>query len=215
MPSSEVGLWLFAGCNGAGKSTFIESATSPGGILFGAEVLNPDRLTKQRLEAAGYTDYSSVPPEVYAECFVRAAGELEAEAEKKLKAKGLICIETVLSTDKYLRLVEVALQAGIPFRLVYVALNSPDLSRQRVANRVAHGGHPVPDSKIVPRYHRSLANFIVFARKATHFWFYDNSDSSKQAPTLLFEGNIEALTTYRWDFDPWAAEILREVTLSA
>jgi predicted ABC-type ATPase len=212
MPSAQGGLWLFAGCNGAGKSTFIGRATAPGGIISGAEALNPDQLTKHLLEAEGYHDYKNVPADLYAACFRRAASALEETACEKLKAKDPVCIETVLSTDKYLRLVDVALQANVSFNLVYVALNSPGLSRQRVADRVARGGHPVPDDKIEPRYHRSMDNFALFAGKATHFWLYDNSDSTKSHnPILLFEGGRNGLTLYDRKFEPWAVALLVKI----
>ena len=47
MPDFGGALWLFAGSNGAGKSTVLKDAISPGGPLEGVPVLNPDHLTKE------------------------------------------------------------------------------------------------------------------------------------------------------------------------
>lgn len=50
------------------------------------------------------------------------------------------------------------IERGLDYRnyLYFVATESPDINVLRVANRVAKGGHPVPEDKIRERYFRSL-----------------------------------------------------------
>ncbi len=84
-------------------------------------------------------------------------------------------METVLSTDKYRDLVESVLAAGGFFGLIYVALDSPELSWERVQNRVSLGGHGVPRDKLFARWHRSIEKLDWYARNAHFFVAYDNS----------------------------------------
>ena len=99
-------------------------------------------------------------------------------------------METVLSTDKYVPMVEQVLSAGGDFFLIYIALRSPELAVERTRERVRRGGHDVPAEKVRARWRRSLEQLPRFARRATHFWVFDNSNSDPDiAPRLLAEGN--------------------------
>ena len=66
---------------------------------------------------------------------------------------------------------------GYHVAFVYIGLASAALSQARVIQRVAQGGHDVPDDRIRTRLPRSLAN----AREALRFvdvgWVFDNSDA--------------------------------------
>lgn len=187
-PSGE--LWIVAGCNGAGKSTFIERVTAPDGRLAGAPTPNLDRNTGELLRQAGYPDPQNVPEDVYWQYFRQADAVLQEEIRRYLETGKVVCVETVLSTDKYLNLVNFARQLGVPFNLVYVTLQSPELAKARVAQRVLAGGHPVPDARVVKRFHASLNNLPAFAVLAHEFWVYDNSDSSSESnpPPQIIHG---------------------------
>ena len=47
---------------------------------------------------------------------------------------------------------------------------------QRVKNRVAEGGHDVPEEKIISRYHRSLSLVHEAIRHADRAFFFDTSE---------------------------------------
>ena len=51
-------------------------------------------------------------------------------------------------------------ETGWRIELLYLALPSVELSRRRVAERVAHGGHAVADADITRRFPRSLRNLL-------------------------------------------------------
>ncbi|NOS70193.1 MAG: hypothetical protein HOP33_09710 [Verrucomicrobia bacterium] len=102
-----------------------------------------------------------------------------------LAAGEAVAVETVLSTDKYRPVVEQLRRDGGMFNLIYVGLNSPELSRQRVAARVAKGGHPVPEEKLAGRWQRSLEHLPWFASRADHFFIFDNSDSNPDQEPVL------------------------------
>jgi len=59
------------------------------------------------------------------------------------------------------------------------------MSRLRVAERVAHGGHGIPDADIVRRFPRSLHNLVhVFAMAVDHAQCFMNTGAQ---PELIFE----------------------------
>src|SRR6185295_13953176 len=68
--------------------------------------------------------------------------------------------ETTLSGRGYLRLVRRLRSDGWRVELLYLALPSAELSRLRVAERVAHGGHSIADADIARRFPRSLRNLL-------------------------------------------------------
>ena len=69
-------------------------------------------------------------------------------------------LETTLSGRGYLRLVRRLQLHGWHVELLYLALPSVELSRRRVAERVAHGGHAIADNDIARRFPRSLRNLL-------------------------------------------------------
>jgi predicted ABC-type ATPase len=87
-------------------------------------------------------------------------------------------VETVLSTDKYRRLVTMAKQTGHQFQLIYVVLDNPERNIERIKTRVANGGHAVPDEKVHARYWRSLGQLPWFMDQADHALIYDNSGAT-------------------------------------
>jgi hypothetical protein len=67
-------------------------------------------------------------------------------------------IETTLSGSWTTRAIKEALARRFFVRLVYICLDNPEQSIQRVHERVAQGGHNVPDDDVRRRYTRSLSN---------------------------------------------------------
>lgn len=58
----------------------------------------------------------------------------------------------------------------------------------RVSNRVALGGHPVPEEKIISRYHRSLALLMDAIKVSNRAYIFDNStDNADGKHTWLAE----------------------------
>jgi len=69
--------------------------------------------------------------------------------------------------------------------LLYLALPNVALSRQRVAERVQHGGHNIPVVDIERRFPRSLDNLLNrFAEAVDFCQCYMNSGAN---PELVFE----------------------------
>lgn len=187
-------LWIIAGPNGAGKTTFVESARIEAGLPEDSYV-NPDAITLSYLREMGIQSWGEAPPDILKSTFIRAANDAERMLNERIEAGQVVLIETVLSTRKYCALVERVRELGGVFNFIYVALNTPGLSRERVALRRSRGGHDVPSDKLVPRWRASLANLPWFAVRAGNFFLYDNSSSSKDEPQVLVLSGTEQVLT--------------------
>lgn len=98
---------------------------------------------------------------------------------KLLEAGQTFTFETVMSHPGKVDLLRKSQQAGYRTYLYYVATDDPAINVSRVANRVALGGHAVPEEKIVKRYHKSLALLIDAIRLANRAYIFDNSTSNR------------------------------------
>lgn len=107
---------------------------------------------------------------------------IETWLDASIDAHQTIGVETVLSTDKYRRLVLKARARGFEVRLIYVDVRSLDLQYERIRYRVGKGGHDVPAAKVAERRARSFAQFPWF------FWNADRAsvfDNSRAEPALV------------------------------
>ena len=69
--------------------------------------------------------------------------------------------------------------------LFFLWIPGAEFSRERVRERVEHGGHDIPDKAIYRRYPRTIRNlFDLYSPLCDQLFFYDNSGS---APELIFE----------------------------
>jgi predicted ABC-type ATPase len=94
-------------------------------------------------------------------------------------------------------------QAGYQVELYYFWLASVELSIQRVAARVASGGHDVPEATLRQRYPRSIRNFWTLYRPlADHWQLYDNSEPGLSV--LVAKGERDQALDVR-DVHRWSA----------
>jgi predicted ABC-type ATPase len=71
-------------------------------------------------------------------------------------------------------------------KLIFLALATPEEAIARVAQRVAQGGHHVPDDLVRRRFAAGLHNFETIYRDEVDVWQrYDNSGDE---PSLIDEG---------------------------
>ncbi len=138
--------WIIAGPNGAGKTTFA--------LRYLPEVAACTRFVNADLIAAGL---SPLAPERE---LLTASRMFLREIEAHIQAGQDFAFETTLSGRGYLRLIQRLQTRGWQAELIYLALPSVELSRQRVAERVEAGGHDIPPEAIQRRFPRSLSNLL-------------------------------------------------------
>lgn len=83
--------------------------------------------------------------------------------------------ETVMSSADKVDLLREALKLGYRTYLYFIATEDPAINVQRVKLRFAQGGHDVPESKIVERYHRSLKLCADAVLASSRAFFFDTS----------------------------------------
>ena len=101
------------------------------------------------------------------------------------------CFETVLSTDRNLKLLQKAKEKGYFVRCYYILTIDPMINVLRVKARVAAGGHDVPEEKIISRYGKTLALIKEVVKVCDICHIYDNSGDKpirifKKRKTELF-----------------------------
>lgn len=162
---------IIAGPNGSGKSSaYHASVAEVAGRSF--RIINPDLFASRLVASEGLPSGAAN---------LEAVRRIEVWLETSILAGHTVGVETVLSTDKYRRLVDLAHREQYRVQLIYVILDDPRRNVERVAIRVRRGGHDVPEDKIVERYWRSLEQLPWFLASADEAWLWDNSGATIRA----------------------------------
>lgn len=176
--------WIIAGPNGAGKTTFA--------LEYLPAVAGCRRFINADLIAAGL---SPLAPDQH---LLAASRLFLREIEDCIAARQDFAFETTLAGRSYLKLIERLQTTGWRIELIYLALPSAEMSRLRVAERVAHGGHNIPEADLMRRFPRSLHNLLkVFAPKVDQVRCFMNSGES---PELVFQQTGVVRTILNPDF---------------
>ena len=70
---------------------------------------------------------------------------------------------------------------GYTVRLLFFWLNSPELALQRIAERVAKGGHDIPEPIARRRYVAGINNlFRLFMGEVDYWAIFDNSETPRK-----------------------------------
>ncbi|WP_428354700.1 zeta toxin family protein [Methyloprofundus sp.] len=189
-------LWLLAGGNGAGKSTFYRTQLEPLGLPFInadilAELLSPEQPEQHSYEAA----------------------KIAEEMRMQLLHQGRsFCFESVFSHPSKIDFASQAKMMGYEVILVFIHLDTISLNHARVAQRVSEGGHTVPEDKVSSRIPRTLQNIKQTLALCNRVYLLNNSsfDSPFQQIAEIQNGQI----TIQVDLLPeWAKILLADYLL--
>jgi len=184
-------LWVLAGGNGAGKSTFYNQYLAKYSIKF----VNADLIAK---------DIDSENPESLS----YQAATVAAKIREDLISQGVsFCFETVFSHESKIDFLARAKANGYKVILVYFHLFDSSLNEARVKQRVSEGGHNVPIEKIHSRIHRTMKHIKTALLIVDEARILDNSskDDPFQQIIVMKSGNFEV------KIDPlpeWARDLL-------
>ena len=92
---------------------------------------------------------------------IEAARLFLAEVNGIINRRESCAFETTLSGRSYLRMIRKLVADGWLVQMFYLWLPSVEACRQRVAERVKHGGHNIPADVIERRCFRSVRNLVL------------------------------------------------------
>ena len=188
-------LWVLAGGNGAGKTTFYTNFLAPKGI----KLVNADVIAK------------AINPEKPEEVSYESA-DLASEIREDLLKKGkTFCFETEFSHESKVDFLAKAKAMGYEIILIYIHLETSELNEARVYQRIQSGGHSVPVKKIHSRIPRTMKNIALALPLIDEARLLNNSsrDNPFQQVVIVKGGKC------KWKAKPrpqWAVEIISNVT---
>lgn len=154
---------VLAGTNGAGKSSVAGAALrSAGGVYF-----NPDEVSKTILRHNPSLSITEANSLAWQEGLARLTTAIGERTDYSF--------ETTLGGNTIPSTLLKAANLGIDVRVWYVGLTSADLHVERVMDRVARGGHDIPEDRIRARYVSSRKNLITLLPHLSELKLFDNS----------------------------------------
>lgn len=164
-------LYIISGANGSGKSTLAEVLLKEKKLEF----LNADEIAKEISPNA----INSVPISAGKVYFTRLS--------EYLKNNKSFAVESTLSGNNIVRIINKAKNQNYKIILVYSFLQNCTTCIERVKNRVENGGHNVPEEDIIRRYYKSVIKFWNEYRYLVDEWtmFYNGYD---YAPVIVSFG---------------------------
>lgn len=108
--------------------------------------------------------------------------------------------ETVMSHPSKLDFLKQTKAAGFKTYLYFICTQDPEINKSRVLNRLSKGGHDVKESKIEPRYYRSLdLLFAAFSTADRAFIL----DSSSEKRNLILEKDYNVIIQHNENIPQW------------
>lgn len=153
---------VLAGVNGAGKSSVLGNILSDKKIGF----YNPDQFAREYLEL----EKSSSIEEANSVAWEYGRKSLESAIQEKR----IYAFETTLGGNT---ISEMLLNATSThdLKIYYCGLDSVEKHIERVKQRVAIGGHDIPEDKIRERWENSIINLIKLMPYLSALMVFDNS----------------------------------------
>lgn len=178
MTNSKRELYIIAGANGSGKSTLAKVLLKEKNFEF----LNADDIAKE------------ISPNAINEVPISAGKIYFQRLNDYLKNNQSFAVESTLSGNNIIKIIEKARQKNYKIVLVYSFLQNCTTCITRVKNRVRNGGHNVPEEDIIRRFHKSIVKFWDKYRFMTDEWtlFYNGYD---YAPVIVSFGTKDSFET--------------------
>lgn len=166
-------LIIIGGANGSGKTTLACEFVAVDKI----EYLGADEIARE---------LNPQNPEAEA---ISAARIFSQRLDDYLENRKSVLVESTLSGLSLRKHLVKAREKNFEITILFVYLDSPELCVQRVAVRVAKGGHHVPETDVKRRFKRANVNFWQSYTKLADDWslFYNTGEKIVQ----IAEGTSE------------------------
>ena len=174
---------IFAGPNGSGKTTITRMARTIGVYI------NADDIKRSSLCSD-----------------LEAAVKAEELREEMIEKGEDFTFETVLSTDRNLKLLKKAKEKGYILRCIYVLTSDYKINIARVSMRESMGGHGVPEEKIKSRYYKALDLISELVEICDIVHIYDNTN----VPFRIFKKRKDIY--FHWENKYWSYSDIEKLT---
>jgi predicted ABC-type ATPase len=179
-------LTVIAGPNGSGKSTVRSFVDFEGR----ERLLDPDVVARE------------LNPLNPAAAAIAAGREILRRTAEYLSQRVSFAVETTLSGNQILDLIHKAKARDYEIHLVFIALDTPEHCIRRIKNRVAQGGHFIPEADVRRRYLRSMGRAGEVLRSVDVARFYDNSEDNARIILIARAGRVawraDTLPEWMW-----------------
>ena len=162
MKNKKPNLYIIAGSNGSGKTTFARKFLPNYADCL--EFVNADLI------ADGLSPFAPEKASIQ-------AGKIMLEQIHSLgNRRRDFGFETTLSGKRHLKLIGDLKSKGYFIHVYFLWIPRVDLALVRIANRVKRGGHNIPENVVRRRFQKGLSNFLNFYRPLADSWaIFDNS----------------------------------------
>ncbi|MCR5106283.1 MAG: AAA family ATPase [Eubacterium sp.] len=155
---------IFAGVNGAGKSTLYQTLSG----LENMKRVNSDEIVKEFGSWKNSVD-------------VAKAGKIAVSRIRQYLEMGeTFNQETTLCGNSIIRNIIKSKELGYIVEMHYVGVDSPDIAKERIKERVLNGGHGIPDSDVDRRYVQSFSNLKDVIPLTDVAILYDNTENFRR-----------------------------------
>ena len=166
-------MYIIAGPNGSGKSTFAQELIKEKDLFFVnadiiAQELSGDNSGKSAMFSAG-------------KIFFQRVNQL-------VKENAGFAIETTLSGKYTAKIIERLKKERYKIKMVFIFVETPLLSIERIKIRVQNGGHHVADGDVIRRFTRSKINFWNIYRYLVDSWGIYNNSGKSFLPVAIGKG---------------------------
>ncbi|WP_127470634.1 zeta toxin family protein [Thiomicrorhabdus aquaedulcis] len=185
-------IFIIAGPNGAGKTTFALGLIDEGIIK---HYLNADEIARE------------LSPSDPQKANIKAARIFLRRLKVLSLGNESFALETTLSGLRYLEHIKEWQSAGWMVSVFYLLLSSPEVSKQRVAERIAHGGHSIPEKDIVRRFPKSIINFYRYYSKQVNY--AECLYNENQEPLSIFEVKQGQVIINQVEFYDYFMELIK------
>jgi len=168
---------LIAGVNGAGKSTLYQTINS----LQGIKRINTDEIVRSFGSWKNAED-------------VLKAGKIAVKEIQEAFEQGITFNqETTLCGASIIKNIKYAQELGYKIEIHYVGIENVEIAKERIAYRVAHGGHGIPASDVERRFFESFEQLKKVMLICDLVVMYDNTDNFRRF-AIMRKGKFAAIS---------------------
>ncbi len=179
-------LYIIAGANGSGKTTFAMNFAKLEGLRF----INADEIAKE------------YDPKDLQKYKIKAGKKFFQELNEALNKQESFIIETTLSGRYLVKVIKQAKKLNFKISLIYLFLETKMENVYRVKNRVLKGGHNIPTQDILRRYERSRDLFENVYKNMVDEWMlvFNGDDSFEFVETqdTVYNEELKKLFYQEW-----------------